>query len=102
MRRSGESYGAVRAIDPGTGDRRWEFRTEKPSFAGVLSTAAGLVFSGDMDGRVFALDSKSGKSLWDYQMGAPIYASPITYMLDDKQYVLIGAGVTLTALSLKE
>jgi alcohol dehydrogenase (cytochrome c) len=100
MRRSGEAYGAVRALDPQTGEQRWEFRTEKPSFAGVMSTATGLAFSGDADGRVFALDSRSGKSLWEYQMGSPIYAASITYMLDGRQHVLIGAGVALTAFAL--
>src|SRR5262249_10362081 len=102
MRPSGEAYGAVRALDPQSGERRWEYRTEKPSFAGVMTTATGLLFSGDMDGRFFALDSRSGTSLWEYQMGSPIYASAITYMLDGRQHVLIGAGVTLTAFAVKD
>ena len=41
---------ALRAIDVTTGDRKWEFRYTSPSFAGVLSTASGVVFSGDNEG----------------------------------------------------
>ena len=43
----GAGYGALRAIDPTTGERRWEFRHLTASMAGVMSTASGLVFSGD-------------------------------------------------------
>jgi alcohol dehydrogenase (cytochrome c) len=100
MRRSGDSYGAVRAIDPATGERRWEFRTARPSLAGTLSTASGLVFAGDIDGNIFALDARSGQALWRTKMGAPIYASPMTMMADGKQYVVLGAGTTLTAFAL--
>jgi alcohol dehydrogenase (cytochrome c) len=100
MRRTGESYGAVRAIDPVTAERKWEFRTDKASLSGTLSTASGLVFGGDFDGNVFALDARTGQPLWRYQMGAPVYAAPMTFMLDGTQYVLMGAGTTLTAFTL--
>jgi alcohol dehydrogenase (cytochrome c) len=102
MRRGGTdpSYGALRAIDPATGERKWELRTGRPSLAGTLSTASGLVFSGDMDGNVFAVDAKTGHRLWSYQTGAAIYASPITCLIDGRQYVLLGSGTTLTAFGL--
>ena len=102
MRFTGDSYGAVRALDPLTGERAWEFRTARPSMAGILSTASGLVFSGDMDGHVFALDARNGGSLWRYQMGAPVYSAPIACTIDGRQHILIGAGATLTAFSLPE
>jgi alcohol dehydrogenase (cytochrome c) len=92
-------YGALRAIDPATGERKWEFKT-RPSLAGTLSTASGLVFSGDTDGNFFAVDARTGQRVWTYQTGAPIYASPITYVLEGTQYVLLGAGTTLTAFAL--
>ena len=100
MRRTGDSYGALRALDPVSVDRRWEYKTARPSLAGVLSTASGVVFSGDMDGDFFALDARNGERLWHYQMGAPVYAAPIAYAIDGRQYVLIGAGTTLTAFAL--
>jgi len=98
-----KAYGALRAIDVTTGERRWEFRYPTPSFAGVLSTAAGLVFSGDNEGNVLALDSRTGKALWHYQTGAPLWGgSPITYWLDGRQYVVVGSGSTITAFALPE
>lgn len=42
--------GALVALNPLTGEKRWEFRHFVPSWAGVLSTAGRLVFSGDNDG----------------------------------------------------
>ena len=95
------AYGALRAIDPITGDRKWEFKYLTPSTAGLLTTAAGLVFTGDADGNLIALDSKNGKLLWRYQMGAPLHGtSVVTYMVDGKQHVLVPAGTTLTAWAL--
>lgn len=92
-----EVYGALRAIDPATGERKWEFRYPSPSTAGLLTTASGLIFSGDGDGNLLALDSRSGKLLWRYQLGAPLHGtSAITYMLDGRQHVLVPAGTTLT------
>jgi alcohol dehydrogenase (cytochrome c) len=95
-------YGALRAIDPATGDRRWELRHPSPSWAGVLSTAGGLVFSGTNEGDVVAVDSRSGKELWKYQLGAPLYAPPATYMIDNRQYVSIAAGSTFTTFALPQ
>ena len=96
-------YGALRAIDPTTGDRKWEFRLLSPSTAGLLTTASGLLFAGDADGNLLALDSRSGKLIWRYQMGATLHGtSPITYMLDGRQHLLVPAGTTLTAWALPQ
>ena len=97
------SYSAVRAIDVKTGDIKWEQKVGTPSFAGVMSTATGLVFAGDNDGRLNAFDSKSGKRLWSYRTGSRIYgAGAMSYMLDGRQYVLIPSGVTIVAFALPE
>ena len=97
------AYGALRAIDPATGVRKWEFRYLSPSTAGLLTTASGLIFSGDAEGNLLALDSRSGKLLWRYQMGAAMHGtSPTTYMLDGRQHVLVPAGTTLTAWALPQ
>ncbi len=95
------AYGALRALDPATGERKWEFRYLTPSTAGLLTTASGLVFTGDADGNVIALDSRDGTLLWSYQMGAKLHGtSATTYMVDGRQYVLVPAGATLTAWAL--
>jgi len=95
------AFGALRAIDPATGERRWEFQYISPSTAGVLTTASGLVFSGDAEGNFLAFDSHAGKLLWRFQMGSALHGtSPITYMLDGRQQLLVPAGGTLTAWAL--
>jgi alcohol dehydrogenase (cytochrome c) len=101
--RGQEAYGALRAIDPATGERKWEFRYLTPSTAGLLTTASGLIFSGDAEGNLLALDSRDGKLLWRYQMGAAMHGtSPTTYMLDGRQHLLVPAGTTLTAWALPQ
>jgi alcohol dehydrogenase (cytochrome c) len=93
-------FGALRAIDPLTGDCTWEIRHQAPSWTGVLTTAGAVVFSGTNEGGFFAADSRTGKELFRYQTGAPIYAPPTTYQIDGRQYVVMPAGMTLTAFAL--
>jgi alcohol dehydrogenase (cytochrome c) len=94
-------YGAIRAIDPKTIELKWEFKMPTPSRAGILTTASNLLFSGDNEGNIFALDSRNGKQLWRYQMGANLHGtSPITYMVDSRQHILVPSGTTLTAWAL--
>jgi alcohol dehydrogenase (cytochrome c) len=96
-------YSALRAIDPKTGAIRWEHKFTQSSLAGVMSTASGVVFTGDQDGYFNAFESRTGKLLWRYRTGAPIHgAAATTYMLDGRQYVLIPSGMTITAFALPE
>lgn len=96
-----KAYGALRAIDATTGERRWEFKFPSPSFAGVLSTASGVVFGGDNEGNFMAFDARTGRNLWHYQTGSPIWGgAPMTYMLDERQSVVIGSGTNITAFAL--
>jgi alcohol dehydrogenase (cytochrome c) len=95
-----ERRGALRAIDPVSGERSWELAFQMPSWGGVLSTAGGVVFTGTEQGEIVAVESRSGRELWRYMLGAPVYAAPITYMIDGRQYLVLGAGATLTAFAL--
>jgi alcohol dehydrogenase (cytochrome c) len=93
--------GAIRALDPTTGDIRWSFDLHQGSpAAGVLSTAGGVVFAASRDGNLIALDAKSGKDLWHYQTGATIMSSPISYSVDGKQYVAISTDSALFTFAL--
>jgi alcohol dehydrogenase (cytochrome c) len=87
-----EPWGALRALDAMTGQVRWEFKVHTPPWCGVLSTAGGLVFSGTMEGDFFAVDATSGKPLWRFQTGGAIWANPISYLSEGKQYIAIAAG----------
>jgi alcohol dehydrogenase (cytochrome c) len=93
---------AVKAIDPFTGEGKWEFRFRNTNMAGTLSTSGGLVFAGDADGYLVALDSKSGKLLWKLNTGAEHASAPMTYMVDGRQYVSMPAGGVLITLALPE
>jgi alcohol dehydrogenase (cytochrome c) len=96
-------FSALRALDPKTGDMKWEYRFPTSSLAGVMSTATGLVFAGDNEGFFNAFEGKSGRKLWSYRTGSPIWgAAGSTYMLDGRQHVLIESGNTLVAFAVPE
>jgi alcohol dehydrogenase (cytochrome c) len=98
-----KGYSALRAIDVTTGQRRWEFRYQSPSLAGVMSTASGLVFAGDNEGNFMAFEAGTGKNLWHYPTGSSIWgAAATTHMLDGRQHVLIPSGTTLVAFALPD
>ncbi len=94
------SAGAVLAVDPATGETRWRFDMVTPASAGMLSTAGGLVFTGDGQGYLLALDAKTGKPLWHFQTGGGISAPPITYTLNGKQQIAIAAGTSIVTFAL--
>jgi alcohol dehydrogenase (cytochrome c) len=62
-RKDNEGYGAVRAIDPQTGERKWEFKMNDVTDAGILTTASDLLFSGGREGYFYALDARNGELL---------------------------------------
>jgi len=93
-------WGALRALDPSTGQVKWEFRHPSPSWSGVLSTAGGLLFTGDAEGNFIALDAASGKPIWHFQTGGAVYAAPMAFAIDGKEYVAIAAGSSLYTFGL--
>jgi len=92
--------GFLKAIDPATGQVKWQFEHASPTFSGVLSTAGGLVFSGDAEGNLIAFDAASGKPLWHFQMGGAVYAAPMAFAVDGKEYVAIAAGSAVYTFAL--
>ena len=92
--------GYLKAIDPATGEIKWKFEHTSPTWSGVLSTAGGLLFTGDAEGNFIALDAAAGKPLWHFQMGGAVYAAPMAFAVDGKQYVAIAAGSSLYAFGL--
>ena len=98
-----ENYvSAVRAIDPRTGDIRWEYEIQPRSTAGMLATAGDLVFSGSVDGYFYALDAATGEELWHVAVGAMVHSAPMTYAVDGRQYVTIAAGNVVFTFGLPE
>ena len=66
---------------------------------GILTTAGHLLFTGD-SGNLVAFDPANGKILWHQSLMSPLSNGPSTYMLDGKQYLIVGAGDCLYALTL--
>lgn len=85
---------SLQAWDPVTRKTVWEVPQPGLANSGTLTTAGNLVFAGREDGRLVAYDAESGELLWQYDLGLGISAPPITFAIDDTQYiaVLVGFG----------
>ncbi|MCP5145009.1 MAG: PQQ-binding-like beta-propeller repeat protein [Gammaproteobacteria bacterium] len=94
---------SVRAVDIETGDVTWDLPqgpAPATASAGLLSTAAGIVFFGENSGDFAAADAASGELLWRYPTNQTWKASPMTYMFDHRQYIAIAVGSTITTFAL--
>ena len=109
-----DKYTAVRALDPQTGERKWEFKLNtgnslhtfegwQTAFgaAGILTTTSDVLFTGGREGTFVALDARNGSPLWKAILGGPMIMNPITYAVDGKQYVAINAGSSLFVFGLR-
>jgi alcohol dehydrogenase (cytochrome c) len=95
-----ESWGKVIAIDPLSGTIQWEHKVLTPPWGGVMSTAGNLVFGGTQEGVVFALDATTGERLWYFAGNERVYASPISYLSNGKQYIALAVGDVLMTFGL--
>ncbi|UCH83217.1 MAG: methanol/ethanol family PQQ-dependent dehydrogenase [Candidatus Latescibacterota bacterium] len=88
-----EDYiGALRAVDPKSGQIVWEYKNDAPLWGGVLATAGGLVFTGTPEGYLKAFDAKTGKELWKFQTGSGVVGCPVTWEMDGEQFVAVPSG----------
>lgn len=100
-------WGLLTAIDLNKGEFAWQVvlgefpeltkrgipQTGTENFGGTIVTAGGLVFiGGTKDEKFHAFDKSNGKQLWDFKLDAGGYATPCTYAVNGKQYVVIAAG----------
>jgi len=100
-------WGVLSAINLNTGELAWRVplgehveltsrgipRTGTETFGGSIVTAGGLVFiAGTKDERIHAFDKQRGKLLWEHPLPAGGYATPSTYQVNGRQYVVIAAG----------
>jgi alcohol dehydrogenase (cytochrome c) len=92
--------GAVRALDPLTGEKKWEFEHYSSTWSGIVSTAGGVMFSGDAQGNFLMIDARTGKDLWHFQTGGEVHSGPIAYAVDGKEYIAVSAGSAMYAFGL--
>lgn len=100
-------WGTLSAIDIATGEYLWQVPVgEYPEltergipvtgteiYGGPVVTGSGLIFiAGTRDEKIRALDKKTGEVLWEFKLPAGGFATPITYMVKGKQYLVIAAG----------
>ncbi|MFM2355665.1 MAG: hypothetical protein RLZZ528_1401 [Pseudomonadota bacterium] len=87
-----DHIGSLKAIDPMTGEWKWEYKNNAPLWGGVMTTAGGLVFFGTPEGEFKALDDTTGEELWSFQTGSGIVGQPVTWEMDGEQFVSIVSG----------
>ena len=88
-----EPRGYLKAIDPMTGQAKWQTGFKSPNWAGTLVTAGGLVFTGELTGEFIAVDADSGKILWQFQTPSGIIGQPVTWERNGVQYVTVTSGI---------
>ena len=97
-----EGYGVVRAFEAKTLEQKWEFKMNDITWAGVLSTASDVVFSGGREGYFFALDGKTGSLLWKAALGGQVNSGPMSYAVNGKQYIAVNAGTAMFVFALRQ
>jgi quinoprotein glucose dehydrogenase len=86
-------WGTLSAIDLNTGEYRWRIPLGGEQYGGPIVTAGGLVFiAATQDAKFRAFDKSTGQLLWETTLPAAGYATPCTFAVRGRQYVVIAAG----------
>jgi alcohol dehydrogenase (cytochrome c) len=97
------SEAVLEALDTRTGDIRWSHTYPSGGFAtagpGILTTAGKVLFTGDLAQNLIAYDPAAGTILWHFTLPQNVSNGPSTWMLDGRQYLIVGAGDTLFAFA---
>ena len=79
-----------------------KFEMTDVTSSGIMTTASNLLFTGGREGYFHALDARSGELLWKVSLGGMIMNGPISYQVDDTQFVAAAAGNALFMFGLRD
>jgi alcohol dehydrogenase (cytochrome c) len=86
------SHGLLGGIDVRTGSTVKKLESYYPAYSGVLGTAGGLLFMGDIMGKISAFDKDTMQELWSFEAGTQFAGNPMTYSVNGKQYIALTLG----------
>lgn len=84
--------GSLLAWDPIKQKPAWTVDYPKTYNGGTMATAGGLVFQGTAEGYFNAFDDATGERLWSLDTGIPILAAPVSYAINEEQYIAVMLG----------
>ncbi|WP_051378711.1 PQQ-binding-like beta-propeller repeat protein [Derxia gummosa] len=85
--------GWIQALDATTGKPRWKREWPTPLTAGIVATAGGVLFTGDLDNNFLALDAATGRTLYRFNTGGSVGGGVVSYEIGGHQYVATTSGV---------
>jgi alcohol dehydrogenase (cytochrome c) len=87
-----KDLGRIDAVSIETGKTLWTWQTPVTNYTPILSTESGLLFNGGMDRYLRAFDQDTGKVLWQTRLASQVFAAPVTFALNGRQYIAVATG----------